>query len=149
MDAGRGLLGGPLNAPCLAAEDEVVVRAGVGGAVPLRVVDPSTSLHWLCRGGRGRRCRSARRAEHLGIAGRVCELAVQHARQRQQFGRSNGSFQVVEHGCAGLLARAGTARTAVRGARGRLRVPGGMASPGSPSGCGPGAGEGFAADLAA
>ncbi|MFJ6740490.1 acyl-CoA dehydrogenase family protein [Streptomyces sp. NPDC091279] len=141
VEAGRGLLGGPLNAPCLAAEDEVVVRAGVGGAVPLRVVDPSTSLHWLCRGGRGRRCRSARRAEHLGIAGRVCELAVQHARQRQQFGRSNGSFQAVEH--------AGTARTAVRGARGRLRVLGGMASPGSPSGCGPGAGEGFAADLAA
>ncbi|MET9445748.1 acyl-CoA dehydrogenase family protein [Streptomyces cinerochromogenes] len=52
-------------------------------------------------------------AEQLGTAGRVCELAVQHARARQQFGRPIGAFQGVQHLCADLLVRAETARAAV------------------------------------
>ncbi|UFR03887.1 acyl-CoA/acyl-ACP dehydrogenase [Streptomyces sp. Go40/10] len=52
-------------------------------------------------------------AEQLGTAGRVCELAVEHARARQQFGRPIGAFQAVQHLCADLLVRAETARAAV------------------------------------
>ncbi|MFF5534164.1 acyl-CoA dehydrogenase family protein [Streptomyces cinerochromogenes] len=52
-------------------------------------------------------------AEQLGTAGRVCELAVQHARAREQFGRPIGAFQAVQHLCADLLVRAETARAAV------------------------------------
>ncbi|WP_345051463.1 acyl-CoA dehydrogenase family protein [Streptomyces rameus] len=52
-------------------------------------------------------------AEQLGTAGRVCELAVEHARAREQFGRPIGAFQAVQHLCADLLVRAETARAAV------------------------------------
>ncbi|MFF9770654.1 acyl-CoA dehydrogenase family protein [Streptomyces sp. NPDC014636] len=52
-------------------------------------------------------------AEQLGTAGRVCELAVEHARTRKQFGRPIGAFQAVQHLCADLLVRAETARAAV------------------------------------
>ena len=52
-------------------------------------------------------------AEQLGTAGRVCALATQHARAREQFGRPIGAFQAVAHLCAGILVRAETARAAV------------------------------------
>lgn len=52
-------------------------------------------------------------AEQLGSAARTCELAVQHARTREQFGRPVGAFQAVKHLCAGMLERVGTARAAV------------------------------------
>ncbi|GGJ31953.1 hypothetical protein GCM10010121_048970 [Streptomyces brasiliensis] len=52
-------------------------------------------------------------AEQLGTATRACELAVQHARTRKQFGQPVGAFQAVKHLCAELLVRAETARAAV------------------------------------
>ncbi|MGW2417897.1 acyl-CoA dehydrogenase family protein [Streptomyces sp. NPDC001709] len=52
-------------------------------------------------------------AEQLGTAVRVQELAVQHARTREQFGQPIGAFQAVKHLCADLLVRAETARVAV------------------------------------
>jgi alkylation response protein AidB-like acyl-CoA dehydrogenase len=52
-------------------------------------------------------------AEQLGTALRVCELAVQHARTREQFGAPIGAFQAVKHLCADMLVRAETARAAV------------------------------------
>ena len=52
-------------------------------------------------------------AEQLGTAGRSCELAVQHARTREQFGQSIGAFQAVKHLCADMLARTEVARAAV------------------------------------
>ncbi|MFF0222857.1 acyl-CoA dehydrogenase family protein [Streptomyces sp. NPDC004629] len=52
-------------------------------------------------------------AEQLGTATRVCELAVQHARTREQFGQPVGAFQAVKHLCADMLVRAETARAAV------------------------------------
>ncbi|MFF1925646.1 acyl-CoA dehydrogenase family protein [Streptomyces sp. NPDC058221] len=52
-------------------------------------------------------------AEQLGSAARSTEAAVQHAREREQFGAPIGSFQAVKHLCAGMLVRAETARTAV------------------------------------
>jgi alkylation response protein AidB-like acyl-CoA dehydrogenase len=52
-------------------------------------------------------------AEQLGTALRVCELAAQHARTREQFGTPIGAFQAVKHLCADMLVRAETARAAV------------------------------------
>ncbi|MEW2610736.1 acyl-CoA dehydrogenase family protein [Streptomyces sp. NPDC047880] len=138
-EAGRVLLPGPLVATHLAAgavpgaatgetvvaavdgglvewlADADVVRGDATGAVPLRSIDPLTPLHRV----------TARRpapdpvailltaAEQLGTATRVCELAAQHARVREQFGRPVGAFQAVAHLCAGILVRVETARAAV------------------------------------
>ncbi|MFJ7337185.1 acyl-CoA dehydrogenase family protein [Streptomyces sp. NPDC101116] len=138
-EAGRVLLPGPLVATHLAAgavpgaatgervvaavdgglvewlAEADVVRGDAAGAVPLRSVDPLTPLHRV----------TARRsapdpvailltaAEQLGTAARVCALAAQHARVREQFGRPVGAFQAVAHLCAGILVRVETARAAV------------------------------------
>lgn len=137
-ETGRALLPGPLMATHLAAgtvagaadgsvvvtavdgglvewlDAADVVRGDAAGAVPLRSVDPLTPLH---------RAPGATAtdpvavlltaAEQLGTATRACELAVQHARTREQFGRPIGAFQAVKHLCAQLLVRAEVARAAV------------------------------------
>ncbi|WP_340378081.1 acyl-CoA dehydrogenase family protein [Streptomyces sp. SS7] len=141
-EAGRALLPGPLVATHLAAgrvpgaaEGETVVTTAdtggpvewlteadvvegdVSGAVALRSVDPLTPLHRLP----GRAGRTAPEpvavlltaAEQLGTATRACELAVQHARTREQFGQPIGAFQAVKHLCADLLVRVEVARAAV------------------------------------
>jgi alkylation response protein AidB-like acyl-CoA dehydrogenase len=98
-----------------------VVLGDAAGAVPLRSADPLTPLHRVPDTGVG----SARAfpsdpvavlltaAEQLGSAARTCELAAQHARTREQFGRPIGAFQAVKHLCAEMLARVETARAAV------------------------------------
>ncbi|MER6491421.1 acyl-CoA dehydrogenase family protein [Streptomyces griseorubiginosus] len=140
-EAGRVLLPGPLVATHLAAgvvegaaDGEVVVagvdsgglvewldaadvvRGDASGAVPLTSVDPLTPLHRVP--GAGARAVDPvavllTAAEQLGTATRACELAVQHARTREQFGQPIGAFQAVKHLCAGMLVRAETARAAV------------------------------------
>ncbi|WP_251096834.1 acyl-CoA dehydrogenase family protein [Streptomyces sp. Caat 7-52] len=98
-----------------------VVRGDASGAVPLRSVDPLTPLHRLpgpgipdpAAGGPDPVAVLLTAAEQLGTAGRVCELAVEHARTREQFGRPIGAFQAVQHLCADLLVRTETARAAV------------------------------------
>ncbi|OXS31572.1 acyl-CoA dehydrogenase family protein [Streptomyces sp. XY006] len=142
-EAGRALLPGPLVATHLAAgavagaatgEAVVtdvdgglvewlaaadVVRGDATGAVPLRSLDPLTPLHRVPSGRPAHERRDVRltvlltAAEQLGTAGRVCELAAQHARAREQFGRPVGAFQAVAHLCAGMLVRTETARAAV------------------------------------
>lgn len=140
-EAGRALLPGPLVASHLAAGSvpgaatgETVVAAvdgelvewleaadvalgEVAGAVPLRSVDPLTPLHRTPTDGGGRApdpvAALLTAAEQLGTAVRVQELAVQHARTREQFGRQIGAFQAVKHLCADLLVRTETARVAV------------------------------------
>jgi alkylation response protein AidB-like acyl-CoA dehydrogenase len=42
-------------------------------------------------------------AEALGAAGRVLDMAVEHAKERVQFGQPIGSFQAVKHRCADML----------------------------------------------
>ncbi|MER7573930.1 acyl-CoA dehydrogenase family protein [Streptomyces sp. NPDC126514] len=137
-EAGRALLPGPLTATHLAAGSvpgaaggETVVTAVDGhlvewlagadvvlgdaaGAVPLRSVDPLTPLHRVpVPRGTDPRAVLLTAAEQLGTATRVCELAAQHARTREQFGRPVGAFQAVQHLCADMLVRAETARAAV------------------------------------
>jgi alkylation response protein AidB-like acyl-CoA dehydrogenase len=139
-EAGRALLPGPLAATHLAAgripgaaSGEAVVTAVDGeliewldeadhvvgsyeSAEPIRSVDPLTPLH-LALGGpvrpAGPEVVLLTSAQQLGSAGRTLELAVQHARAREQFGRPIGCFQAVKHLCADMLLRVEMARTAV------------------------------------
>jgi alkylation response protein AidB-like acyl-CoA dehydrogenase len=55
-------------------------------------------------------------ALQVGLAARLTELAVDYAKQREQFGRTIGSFQAVKHICADMFVRAELARVAVHAA---------------------------------
>ncbi|MBG0854465.1 acyl-CoA/acyl-ACP dehydrogenase [Streptomyces spinoverrucosus] len=139
-EAGRALLPGPLVATHLAAGEVPgaadgsvvvaavdgggpaewltqadVVRGDASGAVPLRSVDPLTPLHRVpgAQGATDPVAALLTAAEQLGTAVRVCELAAQHARTREQFGRPIGAFQAVQQLCARTLVRVEVARAAV------------------------------------
>ncbi|MFF0740859.1 acyl-CoA dehydrogenase family protein [Streptomyces sp. NPDC004111] len=126
-----------------AAEGEVVVTAQVGELIPhfadadvvrdlerealartvrpVRTVDPLTPLHRVPAGAAAPPEPSAESilltaAEQAGSAARTVELAVQHARTREQFGQAVGAFQAVKHLCAQMLVRSEMARTAVHAA---------------------------------
>lgn len=51
-------------------------------------------------------------AEQIGAADRALEMATDHARVREQFGRPIGSFQAIKHKCADMLLRVEAARAA-------------------------------------
>ncbi|MFF5479029.1 acyl-CoA dehydrogenase family protein [Streptomyces sp. NPDC012935] len=137
-EAGRTLLPGPLVATHLAAgtvpgaatgeavvaavgnglvewlEQADAVRGDAAGAVPLRSVDPLTPLHRVSGAAAVDPVAVLlTAAEQLGGATRACELAVQHARTREQFGQPIGAFQAIKHLCAEMLVRTETARAAV------------------------------------
>jgi alkylation response protein AidB-like acyl-CoA dehydrogenase len=89
-------------------------------------LDPMTPLHRLRSLPQGERIAPASAAVGIrtditvlhaamlaGIAARVTEMAVDYAKQREQFGRAIGSFQAVKHLCADMLVRAEVARAAV------------------------------------
>ena len=42
-------------------------------------------------------------AELVGVAQRAMDLAIEYAKERQQFGRPIGAYQAVSHRCAGML----------------------------------------------
>ncbi|MDC2959794.1 acyl-CoA dehydrogenase [Streptomyces gilvifuscus] len=137
-EAGRALVPGPLVATHLAAgempgaaeggvvvaaadgrlvewlEEADVVRPGAEGAVPMKSVDPLTPLHRVPAPARTDPVAVLlTAAEQLGTAARAGELAVQHARAREQFGQPIGAFQAVKHLCAEMLVRVEVARAAV------------------------------------
>ncbi|MFP3991758.1 acyl-CoA dehydrogenase [Streptomyces sp. E11-3] len=141
-EAGRVLLPGPLVATHLAAGEVAgaatgetvvtavdgvlvpwlvasdVVRGDASGAVPVRSLDPMTPLHRVPGGTAGSGAHDPvgtllAAAEQLGSAARTCEMAVQYAKEREQFGRPIGAFQAVQHLCAQMLVRAEVARSAV------------------------------------
>lgn len=137
-EAGRALLPGPLVATHLAAgevpgaatgervvaavdgtlvewlDEADVVRGDVTGAVAMRSADPLTPLHRVPRAAPADPVAALlTAAEQLGSAARTCELAVQHARTREQFGQPIGAFQAVKHLCAEMLVRVEVARGAV------------------------------------
>ncbi|MDT0546263.1 MULTISPECIES: acyl-CoA dehydrogenase family protein [Streptomyces] len=110
----------------------VLPAAGLArSARPIRSVDPATPLHRLdrlhrldpggCSGGGPPTAAARLRREavlltaalQLGSAARTVEMAVRHAGERFQFGRAIGTFQAVQHLCAGMLVRAETARSMV------------------------------------
>ncbi|CAM5321899.1 acyl-CoA dehydrogenase family protein [Streptomyces narbonensis] len=117
-----------------------VVLGSTEGAVPVRSVDPLTPLHRVPglvgavgagSPGPAGEVRPATggpvtgddlvaallsAAEQVGSAGRTTDMAVAHAREREQFGQVIGGFQAVKHLCAGMLVRAELARAAVRAA---------------------------------
>ncbi|MFJ6569983.1 acyl-CoA dehydrogenase family protein [Streptomyces sp. NPDC091292] len=141
-ETGRALLPGPLVATHLAAgevpgagEGTAVVTAvdgtlvewidaadvvlgDVTGAAPVRPVDPLTPLHRV-PGPRRPPAATAdtadllTAAQQLGSAARTCEMAVQYAQEREQFGQKIGAFQAVKHLCAQMLVRVETTRSAV------------------------------------
>jgi alkylation response protein AidB-like acyl-CoA dehydrogenase len=59
------------------------------------------------------RARAAMAAEALGVAQRVLELGVQHAKTRQQFGKPIGVYQAVSHQLANTYADVELARSLV------------------------------------
>jgi alkylation response protein AidB-like acyl-CoA dehydrogenase len=137
-EAGRALLPGPLVATHLAAgevpgaatgervvaavdgtlvewlDEADVVRGDVTGAVAMRSADPLTPLHRVPRVAPADPVAALlTAAEQVGSAARTCELGVQHARTREQFGQPIGAFQAVKHLCAEMLVRVEVARVAV------------------------------------
>ncbi|MFZ3596154.1 acyl-CoA dehydrogenase family protein [Streptomyces sp. BH104] len=137
-EVGRALVPGPLVATFLAAgevpgaatgeavvtapygallpwrDDADVVRGDVSAARPIASADPLTPLHALPGPAPvPLEATLLYAAEQLGSAGRTLETAVQHAREREQFGAPIGSFQAVKHLCAEMLVRVEVARAAV------------------------------------
>lgn len=55
-------------------------------------------------------------AIQVGLAARLTDLAVEYAKQREQFGAVIGSFQAVKHLCADMFVRAELARAALHAA---------------------------------
>lgn len=55
-------------------------------------------------------------AEQLGICQRALDIAVAHAKLREQFGRPIGSFQAIKHICADMLTQTECLRAAVNAA---------------------------------
>ncbi|MGW4039132.1 acyl-CoA dehydrogenase family protein [Streptomyces sp. NPDC004778] len=126
-----GLPGGELSGDVSGAEvlSGEALRAFVAAARPARSMDPLTPLHSVpadaerapaatertpAHAGRLRfEAALLTAAEQLGSAARTTEAAVQHAREREQFGLPIGSFQAVKHLCADMLARTEPARAAV------------------------------------
>jgi alkylation response protein AidB-like acyl-CoA dehydrogenase len=102
----------------------VLAEASALVATPVDApVDPLTPLHEVTDVPTGRDVPGAAtmRSEgavltaalQVGLAARLTELAVDHAKTRVQFDRPVGSFQAVKHICADMLVRAELARAAV------------------------------------
>ncbi|MFF3454550.1 acyl-CoA dehydrogenase family protein [Streptomyces sp. NPDC002730] len=82
----------------------------------LRSMDPLTPLHRIPDGPKVPPHPDAillTAAEQLGSAARTTEMAVQYAKEREQFGQPIGGFQAVKHLCAQMLVRTEVARAAV------------------------------------
>lgn len=52
----------------------------------------------------------AKCAEMVGACARIVEIAVEHAKERRQFGKPIGSFQAIQHHCADMLTDLDSAR---------------------------------------
>jgi len=83
------------------------VRVAAADTLPGEEADYWPVFHRLC---------VALAAESTGIAQRTLEMAVEYAKDRQQFGRPIGAYQAVSHRCAQMLLETENARSAVYGA---------------------------------
>jgi alkylation response protein AidB-like acyl-CoA dehydrogenase len=83
------------------------VRVAAEDSMPGEAADYFPVLHRAC---------VALAAESTGIAQRTMEMAVEYAKDRQQFGRPIGAYQAVSHRCAQMLLETENARSVVYGA---------------------------------
>ncbi|MBK5219792.1 MAG: acyl-CoA/acyl-ACP dehydrogenase [Thermoleophilia bacterium] len=83
------------------------VRVAAADTLPGAALDYFPVLHRIC---------VAIAAESTGIAQRTLEMAVEYAKDRQQFGRPIGAYQAVSHRCAQMLLETENSRSAVYGA---------------------------------
>ena len=99
----------------------VLVEAGDAAIEPVELVDATRSFARVSASG-GEQLRGdvesaadrslvALAAELTGIAQRAMEIAVDYAKERQQFGRPIGAYQAVSHRCAGMLYEVEEARS--------------------------------------
>lgn len=114
---GTGGAQGRTGGACRSAADRVACApfASVDPLTPLaRVTDlPRTEPLALDVPRLRREATLLTAAQQLGSAARTVEMAVRHARAREQFGAPVGSFQAIKHLCAQMLVRAEMARSAV------------------------------------
>ena len=125
---------------CLLAlrEDGVYTleRTGLDAEPVHNPLDPLTPLHQLADLPRGERLgdaalsralalrgRALASALLLGMAGATLDLAVAYAKEREQFGRTIGSFQAIKHILADMFARLELTRAAVYAAGATLDFP--------------------------
>ena len=106
----------------------VVAAASVTGTEVPAPVDPLTPLWELAEAPGGEALPDGTAATwrrdgavltaalQVGLASALTEQAVSYAKEREQFGRTIGSFQAVKHLCADMLVRAELARAAVHAA---------------------------------
>ncbi len=100
---------------------------------PLDPLTPIARVESLPEGTRIADAADARRLRHqgmaraaaqlLGIAEATLEIALDYAKQREQFGRTIGSFQAIKHLLADMFARQELARAAVYAAGATLDAP--------------------------
>jgi alkylation response protein AidB-like acyl-CoA dehydrogenase len=83
------------------------VRVAAEDSMPGEAADYFTVLCRIC---------VALAAESTGIAQRTMEMAVEYAKDRQQFGRPIGAYQAVSHRCAQMLLETENSRSVVYGA---------------------------------
>jgi alkylation response protein AidB-like acyl-CoA dehydrogenase len=115
-------------------------RIGLAGARRTLLVDCDDAVE-LAAAIR-RRALAALALEAVGIAQRVLELSVEHARTREQFGRPIGVYQAVSHALADTYAEAELARSLAYWAAWCVAEQDGQASLAAP------AAKAFAADAA-
>jgi len=108
--------------PWLGSVDRVIADGGTAYEArgeELTTVDPSRPLGRLERSagsplpgeGNGPRARAAIACEAVGVAQRVLELGVEHARTREQFGKPIGVYQAVSHALSDTYADVELARS--------------------------------------
>ena len=105
-------------------EDDAWALATETSAEPVEALDPTRRL-WRVRAegqleplaGEGERAfdivAAALAAESVGVAQRAMDMAVEYAKEREQFGRPIGAYQAVSHACAQMLLEVEGARSTV------------------------------------
>jgi alkylation response protein AidB-like acyl-CoA dehydrogenase len=95
-------------------DDGMLVERSAADVKPIDMIDSTRSyarveasdgdlLSDACVRRGGDRVMVAVSAELTGVAQRAMEMAVEHAKEREQFGRPIGSYQAVSHRCAEML----------------------------------------------